>query len=156
MLYRSPDTLPIVFSRPSVFLAGGFSNSPDWQSQLLPVFDLGLYDVVNPRRLPGLATSGVSARAQSQWEHRALDNADSVVFWFSSEAVGAITLLELGKMLARASHHSVRLAIGWHESYPMAFDLELQIALETSARDHVIHAAPGWDNLVSAVKKTWG
>jgi hypothetical protein len=156
MLYRSPDPLPFVFSRPSVFMAGGICNCTDWQSQLAPVFDTGLYDVVNPRKLAGYDHNRVTARAQIEWEHKALSNVDSCVFWFPEENVSAVTLLELGKMLSRASHHSVRLAVGWHPNYQLAYDLEAQIHLETDAGDYVIHAAPGWDKLVNVVKKTWG
>ena len=156
MLYRSPDKLPAVFSRPSVFIAGGISNCPDWQTDMTSLMDTNLYDVVNPRREGGFDITGATAKEQIEWEHSALSKVDSCIFWFPQETICPISLFECGKLLVIASHHSVRLAIGWHENYARAFDLGIQIGLEQSAKDHIIHAESGWDTLVKVVKKNWG
>ena len=156
MLYQSPDILPFSFARPSVFIAGGISNCPDWQTEMASVMNTDMYDVVNPRRVGGFDRTGVTAKEQITWEHHALELVDSCIFWFPEETLCPITLLELGKMLHKAASHSVRLAIGWHPNYQRAFDLEVQIALEKSAVNYVIHAESGWDALCMTVKKAWG
>ena len=155
MLYQSPDPLPSLFSRHSVFIAGGISNCPDWQSRMVTHLDTTLYDVVNPRRVGGFDRTGATAREQIEWEHSALSKVDSCIFWFPEQTLCPITLFELGVMLSRASRHSLNLAIGWHPNYQRAFDLEVQIGLEQGARDHVMHAGPGWDSLVEEVRRHW-
>lgn len=156
MLYKSPDKLPALFSRPSVFVAGGISNCPDWQSEITSFMDTTLYDVVNPRREIGFDTTGAIAREQIEWEHQALSKVDSCIFWFPCETLCPITLFELSKQLLRAKQQSVRLVVGWHPDYKRAFDLEVQIELEKISSDYVLHADAGWDEFVKAVKKHWG
>lgn len=156
MLYTAPDPLPALFSRPSVFIAGGISNCPDWQSTLAHSLDTQLYDVVNPRRNTGFDRTGNTAGEQIAWEHSALAKVDSCVFWFPCETLCPITLFELGKLLVRASQKSVRLVVGWHPDYQRAFDLQVQIALEHIPLSHMMHAAPGWDEFVNVVAQHWG
>jgi hypothetical protein len=156
MLYKSPDPLPFAFQRQSVFIAGGISNCPDWQNEMSAMLDTSLYDVVNPRRAGGFDRTGVTAEEQITWEHRALSLIDACIFWFPCETLCPITLLELGKMLHRAQHHNVMLAIGWHPDYQRAFDLEVQIRLENPESKYLLHAAPGWLELCAVVKKQWG
>ena len=154
MLYKTEDPLPYLLSRPSVFLAGGVQNCEEWQTQLTDLIDTSLYDVVNPRGQNSRLE--VNPREHMLWEHRALDQSDSAIFWFPKGTVCATALLELGRMLERASRHSVRLVIGWHPKYSRAVDIETLIAIETQAKDYVIHSGEGWDTLVEVVQKTWG
>ena len=156
MLYKAPDKLPVVFSRPSVFVAGGISNCPDWQTDITSIMDTNLYDVVNPRRQIGFDSTGAIAREQIEWEHSALSKIDSCIFWFPQETLCPITLLEAGRMIERAKHHTVRLTIGWHPNYARAFDLEVQIDLEKIPKEYMLYFSSGWDGFVSAVKKTYG
>ena len=156
MLYTSPEPIPAAFARPSVFIAGGISNCPNWQAETVSLTNRDLYDVINPRREGGFDRTGDTAEEQITWEHRALGLVDSCIFWFPKETLCPITLFELGVMLQRAARGNVRLAIGWHPEYQRAFDLRVQISLETAAKDCIIHAAPGWDGLCSVIKKTWG
>jgi len=153
MLYKSPDLLPFAFQRQSIFIAGGISDCPDWQSDMVAHIDCSIYDVVNPRREAGFDRTGVTAEEQITWEHRALGLVDACIFWFPCETLCPITLLEYGKMLERASRHSIRLVVGWHPDYARAFDLKIQTRLEMST--HIIHAGPGWDELCAVVRKTW-
>ena len=155
MLYRSPDLLPAVFSRPSVFIAGGISNCPDWQTHMVSFMDTSLYDVVNPRREGGFDITGTTAREQIEWEHSALSKIDSCIFWFPCETLCPITLFELSKQLLRAKQKSVCLVVGWHPDYQRAFDLEVQIDLEKIPKEYLLHAESGWDKFVASVKKRW-
>jgi len=155
MLYQSPDPLPYTFNHHSIFIAGGISNCPEWQSDIVKLFDLDIYDVVNPRREGGFDRTGATAEEQITWEHGALSQVDNCVFWFPCETLCPISLFELGVMLERASRHSVKLIVGWHEDYQRAFDLQVQINLATNARDYVI-SGPGWDQFCKNITKTWG
>jgi hypothetical protein len=77
MLYRSPDILPIAFRQQSVFVAGGISDCPDWQSDMISFMNCDVYDVVNPRRIGGFDRTGITANEQITWEHCALNLVDS-------------------------------------------------------------------------------
>lgn len=133
----------------------GVSNCPDWQSEIVDLFDHSIYDVVNPRRIGGFDRTGATAEQQITWEHQALTLVDNCVFWFPCETLCPISLFELGVMLERASKHSVKLVVGWHEQYQRAFDLQVQIKLATNAREYVTYA-PGWDQFKQNITKTWG
>lgn len=156
MFYKSPDLLPKKFTNPSVFIAGGISNCPDWQSELCELLDSDSNDVVNPRRKGGFDRTGLTAKEQIIWEHTALSQVDACIFWFPKETLCPITLFELGKMLNRASENNMFLAVGWHPEYERAFDLEVQIGLEASAKDNVFYSGPGWDQLVKFSTRLWG
>lgn len=156
MLYKSPDPLPWVFQSSSVFIAGGISDCPNWQAEMISIIDTDRYDVVNPRRDGGFDKIGSTAEAQIRWEFLALSHIESCVFWFPKETLCPITLFELGKMLEKARKDSIiRLAIGWHPEYARAFDLSMQIEL-VGMKKQIIHQGPGWDELCSVVKATWG
>jgi len=155
MIYRSPDPLPYTFNHHSIFIAGGISNCPDWQSQVVGLFDANIFDVVNPRRVGGFDHTGETAEQQITWEHTALSLVDSCVFWFPCETLCPISLFELGVMLERASRHSVSLVVGWHEDYQRAFDLQVQIKLANNAREYVTYA-PGWDQFRKNITDRWG
>jgi hypothetical protein len=156
MLYRSPTNLPIRFSNPSVFIAGGISDCPDWQSEMVSLINTDIHDVVNPRREGGFDRTGTTAEEQITWEHRALEMVDACIFWFPKETLCPITLFELGKMLERTMETSgMRLAVGWHPDYARAFDLEVQIKLASTMPYRILHAASGWDELCGVIKTTW-
>jgi hypothetical protein len=156
MIYRSPDPLPWVFCLQSIFIAGGISDCPDWQSDVVGMIDSTRYDVVNPRRTGGFDKTGATAEEQIGWEYAALSHVENCVFWFPKETLCPITLFELGKMLERAKKDPViKLIIGWHPEYARAFDLQVQIGL-MGMKKQILHAAPGWDELCSAIKTTWG
>ena len=157
MLYRSPDPLPPAFQRPSVFIAGGISDCPDWQAEMVGMLDHDRNDVVNPRRIGGFDKTGATAREQITWEHHALSMVDSCIFWFPRETLCPITLFELGKMLEKTMETSgMTLAVGWHPEYARAFDLEVQIPLATTLPYRLVHSGPGWHELCTAARRIWG
>jgi len=156
MIYRSPDPLPWVFFSQSIFVAGGISDCPNWQDDMVALIDSERYDVVNPRREGGFDRTGETAKEQIAWEYQALSHIENCIFWFPKETLCPITLFELGKMLEKAyKDPAIKLAIGWHPEYARAFDLGVQIGL-MNMKKQIIHAAPGWDELCTAVKTTWG
>ena len=155
MLYKSPDFLPIFFRNQSVFIAGGISGCPDWQTEIITYMDTETYDVVNPRRTGGFDTTGLIAKEQIAWEHNALNKIDACIFWFPEETLCPITLFELGKQLVKTKESSMSLIIGWHPNYARAFDLKVQIGLDNFSKYELLYSGAGWDEFVDAVKHEW-
>jgi Nucleoside 2-deoxyribosyltransferase like len=87
----NPDALEA-----SLFLAGGISNCPDWQSRLLEALRDTDWVVFNPRRMDFDSSNFDLARVQIEWEHRHLRLASAVAFWFPPQTLCPITLYELG------------------------------------------------------------
>jgi hypothetical protein len=80
----------------SLFLAGGISNCPDWQSALLEDLRDTDWVVFNPRRADFDAGNSELARGQIEWEHRHLRRSSAIAFWFPPQTLCPITLYELG------------------------------------------------------------
>lgn len=112
-----------------LFLAGGISNCPDWQSDVSYALEnSGLPDVaVNPRRTGDLAKTGSEAAYQIAWEHDALSRSEAALFWFPKETLCPITLLELGAAMMRPEQ---TLYVGVHPEYQRRFDVIQQLRLQ--------------------------
>ena len=159
MLYTSPDKLPVYFERVPVFIAGGISNCPDWQTELVKLIDTDRFDVINPRRPGGLGKTGKAARKQIEWEHQALELAQIVLFWFPKESICPISLFEYGKFLERACKEGIRLIGGCDPEYARAFDLDIQtqLAVDWAADDEVaVDFVIGWDDFTAMVSEEIG
>jgi Nucleoside 2-deoxyribosyltransferase like len=109
----------------SVFLAGGISNCPDWQAQLLERLRDTDWLILNPRREDFDLTDPTVAAAQIEWEHRHLRLADAILFWFPPETLCPITLYELGAW----SMTSKPLFVGVDPRYARRFDVITQTRL---------------------------
>jgi hypothetical protein len=122
---------PMAPTRADLFLAGGISNCPDWQAEAeLALADLpGL--VHNPRR-PGVLIAD-EAVAQIEWEHEALANSDTILFWFPKETLCPIALFELGVWSAKGAP----LVVGVHPGYARLLDVVTQLRL--ARPDVIIH-----------------
>jgi len=155
MLYRSPDPLPMKFSKTGIFIAGGISDCPDWQQDVVDIIDNDYWDVVNPRRVGGFDRTGDTAEAQITWEHTALTMSTVYLFWFPKETLCPITLFEYGMALERAANRKIMVAAGWHEDYQRAFDLGVQSKLAKLSPQQLIYCGPGWDNYVEFVKNNF-
>lgn len=81
----------------SLFLAGGITGCPDWQSDMkgrLSGID-GLV-LLNPRRKDFPIGDPGAALAQITWEFEHLRKATAISFWFPKETLCPIVLYELG------------------------------------------------------------
>lgn len=156
MIYRSPDVLPVRFFNHSIFIAGGISNCPDWQSDIIPLIDSQRYDIINPRRSTGFDHTGDTAVEQITWEFNALERVNSCLFWFPEETLCPITLFELGKMLVKATLVQIEMIVGWHPNYARGFDLDVQISLMEDKFMYPVRYAEGWDNFSKFVQAKWG
>ncbi len=114
---------------PSLFLAGGITHCPDWQSEMIdllwgPLTTTEL-TLVNPRRENFDISNDNLTKEQIEWEYRHLQRVWSVLFWFPYASLCPITLFELGKMLNTPK----TLYVGCHPNYKRRLDLEVQLKL---------------------------
>lgn len=112
---------------PVLFLAGGISGCPDWQSEAAAMLrDTPGLTVLDPRRATFDLADPDLATEQITWEHTHLHRADVVLFWFApGGSVQPITLYELGVHVTRG----VPLAVGADPGYPRRLDVRVQLAL---------------------------
>ena len=109
----------------TIFLGGGITDCPEWQTELtqrlvhLPVV------LFNPRRGKEIRPDGEEAKLQIKWEYKYLEKADIIVFWFPAEGKCMITLLELGAY----SSTKKPLIIGVDNEYVRKLDVYEQVAL---------------------------
>jgi len=86
---EAPESLTSLV-RPAVFLAGGITNCPDWQSDVLlqleeePRLQDINFSVLNPRRKDFDTSVTDAAEKQIEWEWNALRTVDIRLFWFPS------------------------------------------------------------------------
>lgn len=114
--------------RVKVFLAGGITNCPDWQKDVINA--LKDVDVIlfNPRRDQFDMTAPESvSRQQIEWEYDKLKLSDIIFFWFPKESICPIALLELGRCIGGSPLNA--LVIGTHQKYPRRFDVVEQTRL---------------------------
>lgn len=126
MLVTSPEVSNE--TRNTLFLAGGITNCPDWQAptaaKLIELTDLTVF---NPRRTAwNMEGSDEESKKQILWEHDHLKKSQFIMFWFPSETLCPITLLELGKYLMTDK----RLFVGTHPEYQRRLDVIVQSRLE--------------------------
>lgn len=142
----------------SVFLGGGISNCPDWQTELVELLEKrgrcpGLV-LFNPRRSSFDVADTKASEFQIAWEHRHLALASAATFWFPCETLCPITLYELGYWSAHPSRKP--LFVGTHSKYARALDVRVQTALarpELRVGDSVEQLAAGielWFNRADA------
>jgi len=108
-----------------LFLAGGISNCPDWQEEAIVLLDEVEGIAYNPRRTAKFTEN--IAGEQIEWEHSALRNSATVLFWFPAETLCPITLFELGVFSQRKD---TPIFVGTHPDYQRKFDVIKQLELE--------------------------
>ena len=127
-----------------IFLAGGITNCPDWQSELIK--KLKKYPkltIYNPRRANFPINNPNASNEQITWEFVHLQNADIIVFWFARGSLNPIVLYELGMWGNSRLNTTI---IGIDPEYERKDDVILQTVLAKSDTVFV-------DNLDSIVKK---
>ena len=124
-LVRCPDILPANTRKLSLFLGGGITNCPDWQSYMIDsLSNLTDLIVVNPRRLDFDASDG-NIRPQIEWERDHLNRVEATMFWFPCETVCPITLFELGYAAAAGKN----IFVGCDKRYTRKDDVIIQLSL---------------------------
>lgn len=80
----------------SIFLAGGITNCPDWQQEMRQLLEATNLTLLNPRRKDFPIGDPNAAAEQILWEHNALRDVHSILFWFPKDTLCPIVLYELG------------------------------------------------------------
>ena len=109
----------------SLFLAGGITNCPIWQPDLVKLLEDTDLIILNPRRKHFPTDNSNIEEEQITWEYNHLRKASAVSFWFPRETLCPITLYELGKQSAGKKP----IFIGVHPSYQRRRDVEIQTRL---------------------------
>lgn len=109
----------------TIFLAGGITNCPNWQSDMANL--LKIYDIVllNPRRKNFPIDDPRASKEQIKWEFDHLRIADAILFWFPEESICPIALYELGAWCMTQKP----VLVGVHPNYKRKKDIEEQTSL---------------------------
>jgi len=110
-----------------IFLAGGISNCPNWQKEMIDrLKNVKHLTIYNPRRENFPMDNPKAAETQIAWEFDKLRKADIISFWFSEGTVQPIVLYELGMW---ANSRDVEYFIGIHPDYQRKQDVIIQSQL---------------------------
>lgn len=129
MIYVEAPNIITKYDKPykKVFLGGGITNCPDWQSYVCErLKDKNLY-VFNPRRSDFDINDSSASHIQIAWERKYLHEADIITFWFCKDTIQPIVLFELGKYGFNDRH---KIIIGIEEGYDREMDVITQVKLE--------------------------
>lgn len=90
-------------NHPKLFLGGTIANgkAPNWQADMVKsLFDLPIY-ILNPRCAVWNPDADTDAKNnQIEWEIKAQDNSDVILYYFDPDYPNPITLHELGKLFS--------------------------------------------------------
>lgn len=113
---------------PLVFMAGGITDCPDWQQEMVQMFRAKGTSVVlmNPRRANFPIKDPTAAETQIRWEHLHLKKAHAIMFWFPKETLCPIVLYELGAW-SRMGWKPI--FVGMDPQYKRRQDVEIQTKL---------------------------
>ena len=110
-----------------VFLAGGITNCPDWQSEIIELLrDVPNLTIYNPRRANFPMDDPNASDEQITWEFIHLQNADVTVFWFAKGSLNPIVLYELGMW---GNSRNKPMIIGIDPEYERKSDVIMQTVL---------------------------
>ncbi|BDI28038.1 hypothetical protein CCAX7_000890 [Capsulimonas corticalis] len=109
----------------ALFLAGGVTGCPDWQSAMIGFLSGTPWTLLNPRHPRYFEDPDWSAEQQISWEFDHLRLAEAILFWFPCETVCPISLFELGAW----SMAGKPIFVGVHPDYSRRKDIEEQMRL---------------------------
>lgn len=109
-----------------LFLAGGITNCPDWQSDMIEKLSDTDLTIFSPRRKNFPIDDPSAAEEQITWEYDWLKNADLISFWFSEGSMNPIVLYELGMW---GNSRNIPIFIGVHPKYERKQDVIIQTSL---------------------------
>lgn len=144
-LIEAPNKAKALIGYPSVFLAGGITNCPDWQTEVIKAFKGERITIYNPRRANFPMNDPSAAKEQIEWEYNMLRVCNLASFWFSVGSLNPIVLFELGATLERDNQ---KIVVGCHPGYERIADVQVQTAL----RQPDIHIKFLLSHLVGAIR----
>jgi len=128
------EPVPKLKVLPTVFLAGGITNCPDWQAVVISGLSSVNGVLFNPRRpnFPIDVPSAAETERQIAWEFDALQAADIFSMWFcNANSDQPICMYELGRHVARYQQMGqlARVVVGVEPGYRRATDVRIQLRL---------------------------
>ena len=145
---------PISIEKPSVFLAGGITNCPDWQAELIEMLSAENLDinVYNPRREDFDVTDPNASKIQIEWEFHALNFSTVISMWFTGgESLQPICLYELGRHLATRT--SKDFVLGVDDNYKRKEDVYIQTKLVHPELEITNNLEDHKNNILNAIKR---
>jgi hypothetical protein len=150
----------------SVFLAGGITNCPKWQNEVirkLEDFDLQRLVIYNPRQEHFDITDTSASYKQIAWEYQYLENMDIFSMYFSDgDSDQPICMYELGRNLVRMQNRfpndwRERIVITCENGYRRKQDVYIQTILATeNAIDYsYLEVYNSLDKHISAIERCY-
>lgn len=131
---------------PKVFLAGGITNCPDWQKEMIKLLSDQNIVTYNPRRENFPMDDPDASNEQITWEHKKLADADVILFWFAKGSINPIVLYELGRW---GNSTTTPIVIGVDPDYIRKQDVKIQTILSR----HEVEIQYSLQDLAIATKK---
>jgi hypothetical protein len=126
------------------FLAGGISDCPEWQEEVIQYLERMNLDrlvIFNPRMKNFPIDDPNASEKQIRWEFKYLEQADIFSMYFcKSESVQPICMYELGRNLTRFAEKPLCVAVSVEDGYKRATDVEIQSQLALG-KDYVYRNA---------------
>jgi len=141
IIVEAPNESKLTGKCIKVFIAGGISNCPDWQTDLISrlkkdkrLKNCGTVKILifNPRRKNKPRVD--ETEAQVTWEFFNLNKSDIISFWFSEGSLNPIVLFEYGRILAAPNRWKKSVIVGCHEKYGRRTDVIIQTKLIEQSR----------------------
>ncbi len=127
-IISAPDKLQ--YDGFSIFLAGGITNCPWWQDEVIEMLEPYVGTILNPRRKDFPIGDPNASLEQITWEFNALGKADIFSMWFSNaESDQPICMYELGRHIALRENEMGTVVIGVEPGYRREQDVYIQIGL---------------------------
>ena len=130
---------------PSIFLAGGITDCPDWQKEIVETLKDENIVLLNPRRKNFPIEDPNASFEQIEWEHNHLRKATAILFWFPQDTLCPIVLYELGTWTMTDKP----LFIGIEKGYERTQDVVIQTCL-VKGKDTIFSSS--LDELVKRIK----
>lgn len=129
MIFITAPEPIITDGKTSVFLAGGITNCPWWQDEIIDLLDNGDdFVVFNPRRRNFPIHDPNAAQEQIEWEYNALNISSVFSMWFcNADSDQPICMYELGRHLALK--HPDNVVVGVEPGYRREQDVRIQTEL---------------------------
>ena len=147
----APNQYERAFGDITCFLAGGITNCPDWQSEVIEQLrhiedegvDLSGLVVLNPRRENFPINDPSAAEEQIKWEFDGLENCSIFSMYFcNSDSDQPICMYELGRNILNMQYEysatwKDRIVISVESGYRREKDVLVQTRLATDEMIHV-------------------